>query len=78
MVDTVARIEELAARRGMSLAELSRRSGVNHSTVSAAKMRGNQLQVCTIAALCDAIGISLAEFFAEPGETVVRACVKSA
>lgn len=71
-MDTVARLEALASARGLSVTELARRSGVNHSTVSAAKGRGCQLQVSTIEALCKGLGISIAEFFAAPGEVVIR------
>ena len=42
-MDTVARVRELAAQRGLSLAELSRLCGVPYSTLRNTEYRGGQL-----------------------------------
>ena len=61
--DTISRVRELAAERNISLSELARSSGMNHSTLTATKARGGQLQVDSIIRICETLGLSLSEFF---------------
>ena len=63
MFDTVGRVKQLAAARGLSVTELARRSGLNHSTFANTMMRGGQLKVETIERLCVGLNITLPEFF---------------
>ena len=65
MFDTVGRVRQLAEERGLSIAELARLSGLNHSTFYTSLRRGGQLKIDTIDRLCGGLGISLAEFFSE-------------
>ncbi len=63
MIDTVKRVTELAAAQNMSLAQLTRESGLADATIRRARNRGGQLTVETIARICDALGITLKDFF---------------
>lgn len=68
MIDTLGRVSDLAAQRGLSILALCRLAGLNYTTVSAAKYRKGQLSLDTIERICGALRISLAEFFEETGE----------
>lgn len=63
---TVERAEQLAHAHNLSLSKLAELSGIGYSTLKVARRRGTQLSVDTIECICDALGISLADFFAEP------------
>lgn len=65
-MDTVARVYALAREHGLSLYQLSQRSGVSYSTIKTTEKRGGQLKVDTIERICAALDISLSEFFTEP------------
>jgi len=62
-LDTFKRAEELAQVRGLTLSKLSRMCGMNRSTLTSARRRGNQLSVDTIERICEALQITTAEFF---------------
>ena len=62
-MDTYGRLNELLAERHMTLYQAAKRSNMSHSTLANAKSRGGQLSVDTIERLCNALGITLAEFF---------------
>lgn len=64
-MDTIKRVYELMGERGMSLCALSRLSGMNYSTIKTTERRGGQLSVDSIERICDALGITLADFFTE-------------
>ena len=64
-MDTVTRVRELAAQRGMSLADLSRLCGVPYSTLRNTEKRGGQLTVATIEQVCRGLDIPLYRFFTE-------------
>ena len=64
-IDTLARVRQLAAERHMSLSCLARTCGIHPSTFSAQQARGGQLQVDTIIRICDALELSLGEFFTQ-------------
>ena len=61
--DTVQRVHDLVAERNMSLSQLSKKSGVAPSTIRRAEERGTQLAVDTIFRICNALDISMSEFF---------------
>ena len=64
-MNTINRVQTLAGERGLTLCQLSKICDLSESTIRAAKKRGNQLSVDTIERICDALDISLSEFFAD-------------
>ena len=66
MFDTVARVTQLAKERGVSMTELAVASGMNRSTFCMTIRRGGQFRVDTVERICNAMHISMAEFFTLP------------
>ena len=66
MMNTSTRVYELLDDRALSLTKLAEMSGVAYSTIKMAESRNTQLSVDTIERICNALGITLSEFFAEP------------
>ena len=64
-LDAMARIEGMLEARGWSLPELSRRSGISLSTLRSARKRGSRVSLSSLKCICDAFGVTLAEFVAE-------------
>ena len=64
-MDTLGRVYDLMAERGMTLNQLAKRSSVSPSTLRNTKRRGGELKVETIERICDALGITLSDFFAQ-------------
>ena len=64
--NTITRVYELLDDRALSLTKLAEMSGVAYSTIKMAESRNTQLSVDTIERICNALGITLSEFFAEP------------
>ena len=67
-MDTMQRLRDLAAERGVTVYRLAQESGVAYSTVRMSGKRGGQLSLYVIERFCQALGISLAEFFASEEE----------
>ena len=65
-MNTITRVYELLDDRALSLTKLAEMSGIAYSTIKMAESRNTQLSVDTIERICNALGISLSEFFAEP------------
>ena len=65
-MNTITRVYELLDDRALSLTTLAEMSGVAYSTIKMAESRNTQLSVDTIERICNALGITLSEFFAEP------------
>lgn len=65
-MNTITRVYELLNDRALSLTKLAEMSGVAYSTIKMAESRNTQLSVDTIERICNALGITLSEFFAEP------------
>ncbi len=65
-MNTITRVYELLDDRALSLTKLVEMSGVAYSTIKMAESRNTQLSVDTIERICNALGITLSEFFAEP------------
>ena len=61
--NSVARVEQLAARRGIAVSRLALECDVNPSTIATAKSRGCQLNLDTIIRICDHLDLLLDEFF---------------
>ena len=68
MIDTVERAFELADKYNLSLFKLCETSGINYSTIASTRRRGGQLNVVTIGTLCEAMDISMSEFFEDSEE----------
>ena len=64
-MNTISRVQELADERGLTLCQLSKICDLSEATIRTAKERGNQLSVDTIERICEALDISLSDFFAE-------------
>lgn len=62
-VDTVKRVQELISERDMTMYQLTVISGISYSTINTAQRRGGQLKIDTIERICEALNISLSEFF---------------
>ena len=65
-MNTITRVYELLDDRALSLTKLAEMSGVAYSRIKMAESRNTQLSVDTIERICNALGITLSEFFAEP------------
>ena len=67
-MDTLGRVNDLLAERNMTLHQLAVISNISPSTLRNTKRREGQLKIDTIERICEALGISLSEFFstAEP------------
>ena len=64
----VDRIEELIGERGLSRSQLAKLSGIAESSVSNLFNRGSMPTVDTIEKICNALGITLSQFFSKTGE----------
>ncbi len=64
-LNAAAQIEGMLVQRGWSLPELSRRSGISLSTLRSARKRGSRICLGSLKCICDALGVSMAEFVAE-------------
>ena len=65
-MDTIKRVYDLAEENEISLYQLAKDSGISLDTIKAAEKRSGQLKIDTIERICEALGISLSAFFAEP------------
>ncbi len=64
-MDIIERIEILKKQRGWSDYKLSLESGVAQSTLATMKQRKTPLKVDALESICEAFGITLAQFFLE-------------
>ena len=64
-MDVLEKIKRLQKAHGYTVAELSKKAGIAPTTLHGLYKRGNVPTVPTLAALCGAFGITLAQFFAE-------------
>ncbi len=64
-MDVNKKIEGLRFQRGWSLYELAQESGLTQSTLTSMIKRGNPPKIDTLECICDAFGITLAQFFIE-------------
>lgn len=62
------KIDELRISRGWSLYELATESGVTLSTLANMFSRKTQPSIKTLSALCEAFGMSMAQFFNDGDE----------
>ena len=64
-MDINAKIEKLKNERGWSDYELSQQAMVTQSTIASMKARKSPPKLDTLQAICNAFGITLAQFFLE-------------
>ena len=69
-MDTNQRIRQLMKERGLTEYRLALDSGLSKSTVSALLHRNTTPSVTTIEAVCNALGITVSQFFAEEGDSL--------
>ncbi|MBQ8840003.1 MAG: helix-turn-helix transcriptional regulator [Clostridia bacterium] len=62
-MDCLARIRELLVERGMSMYQLSKKAGIPQSTLSNLFIRYNAPTIPTLEKICEALGITMSEFF---------------
>ncbi|MBQ8425942.1 MAG: helix-turn-helix transcriptional regulator [Clostridia bacterium] len=68
-MNILERINELRNNLGWSLYKLSEESGVSQSTLSNMFVRRTNPNIATLSMICDALGITLSDFFADTGST---------
>lgn len=66
-MNTVARVQELADERGLTLFKLASLCEVPYTTLHNAKKRQTQLNVDTIEQICKGLRITMSDFFTERG-----------
>ena len=67
-MDINKKIEKLRFQRGWSMYELAQEAGITQSTLSSMIKRGNPPKIDTLQSICEAFGITLAQFFTEDEE----------
>ena len=63
-MDIIARIEQLRKQRDWSVYKLAIEAGLTQSTLTNMYTRGTYPSISTLINICDAFGITLAQFFA--------------
>lgn len=64
-MNCIYRLKSLMRKRKMTIYRLSKLSGVSESTLRNMFKRGSDPSVKTLELLCEALGVTLAEFFME-------------
>ena len=64
-MDINKKIEKLRFQRGWSMYELAQEAGITQSTLTSMIKRGNAPKIDTLSCICEAFGITLAQFFME-------------
>ena len=67
-MDINKKIIALCNKRGWSVYELSLQSGITQSSISSMLHRGNPPKIENLQSICEAFGITLAQFFQEDEE----------
>lgn len=73
MIDVRTRLKQLMDERGLNLYSLAKRSGLSWNTIKNIFVRSTNPTVTTLSMICDGLGISLAQFFEDGGETTLTA-----
>lgn len=71
IMDVIKRLNDLRLQRNLSVYRLSELSGVNQSTLANTFSRGIVPSVQNLEKICDAMGITLSQFFSEDQEFTV-------
>lgn len=69
MVDVLKKINDLRIKKGWSIYKLAEEAGLTQSTLSNMITRNSTPNIKTLEQICEAFGISLAEFFSENSES---------
>ena len=64
-MDINKKIETMRFQRGWSMYELAQEAGITQSTLTSMIKRGNPPKIDTLECICEAFGITLAQFFLE-------------
>lgn len=64
-MDINKKIERMRFQRGWSMYELAQEAGITQSTLTSMIKRGNPPKIDTLESICQAFGITLAQFFME-------------
>lgn len=64
-MDIIAKIEKLRSERGWTDYELAGQAMITQSTIASMKARNSPPKIDTLQAICNAFGITLAQFFLE-------------
>lgn len=70
-MDIQKRIKELMEERNWTDYRLGKESGLSHSTITNMFKRNNAPTIPTLEAVCQAMGITLAQFFSADGESIL-------
>ena len=70
-MDINGRIEKLRFQRGWSMYELAQEAGITQSTLASMIKRGNPPKLDTLSCICEAFGITLAQFFMDDEQVEV-------
>lgn len=70
-MDINKKIEKMRFQRGWSMYELSQEAGITQSTLTSIMKRGNPPKIDTLECICEAFGITLAQFFMDDEELEV-------
>ena len=77
--NTVQRVYELLNEKHLTIYQLERMSNVSHSSIQNAGKRGGQLTVDTIYRICNALEITMSDFFREsPTEIEINSMIEKA
>ena len=69
MIDIRSRLKQLMDERGLNMYSLAKRSNLSWNTIKNIFGRSTNPTVTTLSMLCDGLGITLAQFFEENGDT---------
>jgi len=66
-MNTFEIVEDLLNKRGLTMFKLAMLCDIPYNTLKNTQQRGGQLKVDTIERICQGLGITMSEFFAERG-----------
>ena len=72
-MDILKRIDELREQKGWTIFELTNRANLSEYTIYSWYKRGSKPTVYALENVCEALGITMQEFFAEVDEAVLSA-----
>lgn len=69
-MDVIKRLNELRLERDLSVYRLAELSGINQSTLANTFSRGTVPSITNLEMICDTLGITLSQFFAEDDKPI--------
>lgn len=67
-MDVIGKIEKFKKQKGWSTYQLSIESGIAQSTLATMKQRKTPIKIDALESICEALGITMAQFFLEDEE----------